>query len=384
MTPSWFSRDGQRWLSRVPVPQHKAVKPMRAAITRYEATHQAMGTEFTLVAYGDDPQYLTAVGNEVFEEIDRLEGQMSIYKPKSELSVINRTAASRSVCVEPKLFELLGNAADHSQSTGGAFDVTAGPLMKAWGFFRGKGRVPANSEIAQVLRRVGYRHVHLNRAERTIRFDREGLELDLGAIGKGYAVDRAVDILRRYGVTRALVSSGTSSLYALGAPPGACGWSISLRNPYDSEKAANVIYLRNCSLSTSGDYEKFFKVGAKMYAHILNPSTGKPVENMLAVIVLAVSACDADALSTAFYVMGVERSREYLATHRDLTALFYQPLSRGKRFRRVMLHSAGLNAMGAFFSTSTDRKRGATRAEPARIRRRASSCHISGNWATAH
>ena len=357
---------------------------MRAAITRYEATHQAMGTEFTLVAYGDDPQYLTAVGNEVFEEIDRLEGQMSIYKPKSELSVINRTASSRSVCVEPKLFELLGNAADHSQSTGGAFDVTAGPLMKAWGFFRGKGRVPANSEIAQVLRRVGYRHVHLNRAERTIRFDREGLELDLGAIGKGYAVDRAVDILRRYGVTRALVSSGTSSLYALGAPPGACGWSISLRNPYDSEKAANVIYLRNCSLSTSGNYERFFKLGAKTYAHILNPSTGKPVENMLAVIVLAVSACDADALSTAFYVMGVERSREYLATHRDLTALFYQPLSRGKRFRRVMLHSAGLNAMGAFFSTSTDRKRGATRAEPARIRRRASSCHISGNWATAH
>src|SRR6266850_1156583 len=274
---------------------------MRAAITRYEAAHQAMGTEFTLVAYGDDPRHLAAVGNEVFEEIDRLEGQMSIYKPKSELSIINRTAASRSVCVEPKLFELLVNAVDHSQSTGGAFDVTAGPLMKTWGFFRGKGRVPAGSEIAQVLRRVGYRHLHLKRAERTIRFDVEGLEVDLGAIGKGYAVDRAVDILRRYGITRALVSSGTSSLYALGAPPGARAWSIS----------------------------------------ILNPSTGKPVENMLAAIVLAPYACDADALSTAFYVMGVERSREYLATHRDLTALFYQPLSRGKRFRRVMLHSAG-------------------------------------------
>jgi len=334
---------------------------MRAAITRYEAAHQAMGTEFTLVAYGDDPQYLTAVGNEVFDEIDRLEGQMSIYKPKSELSVINRTAASRSVCAEPKLFELLVNAVDHSQSTGGAFDVTAGPLMKAWGFFRGKGRVPSNSEIAQVLRRVGSRHVHLNRAERTIRFDMEGLELDLGAIGKGYAVDRAVDIVRRYGVTRALVSSGTSSLYALGAPPGARGWSISLRNPYSSEKAANIVYLRNCSLSTSGNYEKFFKLGTNTYAHVIDPSTGKPVENMLAAIVLAPSACDADALSTAFYVMGVERTREYLATHRDLMALFYLPSSTGRKFRRAILRSDGSSRIGAFFPRTPERKRKSTR-----------------------
>ena len=352
---------------------------MRDAITRYEAAHQAMGTEFTLVAYGDDPQYLMAVGNEVFEEIDRLEGQMSIYRPKSELSVINRTAAARSVCVEPKLFALLVNAVDHSQSTGGAFDVTAGPLMKAWGFFRGKGRIPENSEIAQVLRRVGYRHLYLKRAERTIRFDVEGLELDLGAIGKGYAVDRAVEILRHYGVTRALVSSGTSSLYALGAPPGERAWSISLRNPYDSEKAANVIYLRDCSLSTSGNYEKFFKQGDKTYAHILNPSTGKPVENMLAAIVLAPCTCDADALSTAFYVMGVERSREYLATHRDLMALFYLPRSRGQGFRRVILRSDGADAIGAFFTKTAARKRRATRKQTSKV----SPSRISGAWATA-
>jgi FAD:protein FMN transferase len=357
---------------------------MRAAITRYEASHQAMGSEFTVVAYGDDPQYLTAVGNEVFEEIDRLERQMSIFNPKSELSVINRTAASRSVCVEPILFELLRNAIHHSQSTGGAFDITTGPLMKAWGFSRGKGRVPANSELAQVLRRVGYRHVHLNRVDRTIRFDVEGLEIDLGAIGKGYAVDRAVDILRRYGVTRALVSSGTSSLYALGAPPGARGWTISLRNPYDSEKAANVIYLRNCSVSTSGNYEKFFKLGVKTYAHILNPCTGKAVKNMLAAVVVAPCASDADALSTAFYVMGVERSREeYLATHRDLMALFYLPVGRGQRFRRVILRSAHAKAIGAFFPRTAERTRRAPNVGPSRIKRKVSSSGISGNWVTA-
>ena len=157
------------------------------------------------------------------------------------------------------------------------------------------------------------------------------------------------------------MSSGTSSLYALGAPPGARGWSISLRNPYSSEKAANIVYLRNCSLSTSGNYEKFFKLGTKTYAHILNPSTGKPVENMLAAIVLAPSACDADALSTAFYVMGVERTREYLATHRDLMALFYLPSSTGRKFRRAILRSDGSSRIGAFFPRTPERKRKSTR-----------------------
>ena len=329
---------------------------MRATVIRYEASHLAMGTEFTLVSYGDDAQYLAAVGNEVFEEIDRLDAQLSKYNTKSEISLINRTAGGRSVRVEPKLFELLAKSIDYSQSTEGAFDVTSGPLMKAWGFFPGQGRVPAGCEIAQVLRRVGHRHLHLNGADRTIHFDAEGLELDLGAIGKGYAVDRAVDILRRYGVTQALVSSGTSSLYALGAPQGARGWPISLRNPYKKERAANVIYLRNCALSTSGNYEKFFRVGAKMYAHILDPTTGKPVENMLAAIVLAPRAGDADALSTAFYVMGVERSRDYLATHPNLMALFYLPRGKKPKFRRVVLRSAPSNTGGAFFARITNRK----------------------------
>lgn len=342
---------------------------MPAAVIRYEVSHLAMGTEFILVSYGEDAQYLAAVGNEVFEEIDRLEAQLSKYNPESEISFINRTAAWRGVCVEPRLFQLLVDASRYSQSTGGAFDLTAGPLMTAWGFFRGKGRIPARTEIAQVLGRVGHRHVHLNEAERTIRFDVEGLELDLGAIGKGYAVDRAVDILRRYGVRRALVSSGTSSLYALGTPPGARGWPISLRDPYDKEKAADVVYVSNCALSTSGNYEKFFRLGAKTYAHILDPTTGRPVENMLAAIVLAPSARDADALSTAFYVIGVERTREYLATHRNLVAIFYLPRGKKPKFRRVVLRSASSGIRGAFLARTANRKR--KNGNGAKIKRRA-------------
>lgn len=351
---------------------------MRTDVIRYEASHLAMGTEFTLVCYGNDGQYLAEVGNQVFEEVDRLEAQLSKYNPRSEISAINRTAAGRSVRVAPKLFELLVDSIHYSDSTDGAFDVTTGPLMRAWGFFRGKGRVPAHSEIARVLRGVGYRHLHLNGADRTIHFDVEGLELDLGAIGKGYAVDRAVDILRRYHVTQALVSSGTSSLYALGAPPGRRGWPISLRNPYDKEKAANVVRLSNCALSTSGNYEKFFELGAKTYAHILDPTAGRPVENMLATIVLAQRACAADALSTAFYVMGVERSREYVATHGNLMAVFYLPRGKKPRFQRVVVRSASSNTR-ALLVRIANRK--GEIGEAAKFSRRVSSRGISGNSA---
>jgi FAD:protein FMN transferase len=299
-----------------------------------------MGTEFALVAYGDDARHLTAVGNEVFEEIDRLDSQMSNYKPSSELSAINRAAAFRSVRVEPRLFQLLVEAIGYSRATGGAFDVTAGPLVKAWGFFHGRGRVPNDAQIAQILTRVGYHRVNLNPADCTIRFGVEGLELDLGAVGKGYAVDRAADILRTYGVTRALVSAGTSSILALGAPPGAEGWPITLRDPYDGAKAADVVHIKNYSLSISGNYEKFFTLGGKIYSHILDPGSGRPVGNILAVTVLAARATEAEALSTAFYVMGVKRSRAYLGVHPDLMAIFYLPEETPKRFRRAVLRSA--------------------------------------------
>lgn len=306
---------------------------------RYEASHQAMGTVFTIVAYGADSGHLAAAVNEAFEEIDRLDAQMSHYKASSELSAINRQAASEAVLVEPRLFRLVQDSLRYSEETGGAFDITVGPLMKAWGFFRGQGRVPPRSEIARVLERVGYRRVRLDTAARTVRFDREGVELDLGGIAKGYAVDRAVAILRAAGVTRALVSSGTSTVYALGAPPDARAWKITLRDPYDAKKAADVVYLRNASLSTSGNYEKFFKVGSKVYAHIVDPRGGRPVENMLATTVLAPQATQSDALSTAFFVLGAAGSRKYLETHPNLTALFYQPSGPAKRFKRTVLRS---------------------------------------------
>ena len=306
---------------------------------RYEASHEGMGTVFTVAVYGRDRTFLAEVVEEVFEEVDRLDEQMSNYKPDSELSAINRGAATHPVVVEPGLFHLLEISVRRSEETGGAFDVTVGPLMKSWGFFRGRGRLPPPAEISQVLKRVGYQHLKLDTERRTIRFDEGGVEIDLGGIAKGYAVDRAVEILRSNGITSALVSSGTSSIYALGSPPGERGWKITLRAPYDAREAGDIFHLQNYSLSTSGSYEKFFKVGGKNFCHIMNPHTGWPVEGVLSTTVLAPTGTDTDGRSAGFFVMGVERSRKYLAVHPNLAVVFYLPDAAPAKYKRVLLRS---------------------------------------------
>ncbi|HXH50988.1 MAG TPA: FAD:protein FMN transferase [Terriglobia bacterium] len=316
--------------------------PLRAAdsLVRYEASHRAMGTVFTVVVYGSNSDYLEEVTNQVFQEIDQLDDQMSNYKPGSELSAINREAARRAVIVEPRLFKLIQDSLQYSRESAGDFDITVGPLMKSWGFFKGQGRLPSKSELAQVLKKIGYQHVKLDASARTIQFDTTGIEIDLGAIAKGYSVDRAVQILRDNGIKVALISSGTSSLYALGSPPGDHGWQISVRNPLDTSKAACVLRLQDLSLAVSGDYEKFFKLGGKTYAHIMDPHTGMPVENMLSTAVVSLSATDSDALSTSFFVEGPDAARHYLDRHPNLTAVFFLPEASSHEFKQVVLKSS--------------------------------------------
>jgi thiamine biosynthesis lipoprotein len=306
---------------------------------RYEASHEAMGTIYTVVAYGRDRTSLSEAVGEVFDKIDQLDDQMSNYKPESELSGINRDAAQRDVTVSPELFGLIQYSRHASEESGGDFDITVGPLMKLWGFFRGQGHLPRPPEIAQVRKRIGYQHVHLDAARRTIRFDVSGMELDLGGIAKGYAVDRAADLLRADGVIAALISSGTSSIYALGSPPGGRGWKITVRDPFHQDKPADVLRLQNFALSTSGNYEKFFKINGKIYCHIMDPHTGWPVQNMLSTVAAVPTGVETEALTKIFFVGGVEKSRQYLATHPNAIGIFYQPGDKPQTFKRTVLRS---------------------------------------------
>jgi thiamine biosynthesis lipoprotein len=281
-------------------------------LVRYEDSRVSMACTYAIAVYGRDPRELAPVVAAALDEVDRIDRLMSHYKPDSPLSRLNREAANGPVRVDPELFDFITRCQTHSRESQGAFDVTVGPLMKTWGFFSGMGRVPDDQELAVVLSRVGYRHVVLGPGARTVRFDRPGVALDLGGIAKGYAVDRAVRLLRSKGVSAALVSSGGSTLYALGAPPGETGWPVRVRDPIDARKVAFTVRLKDRALSMAGGQEKSFEAGGVRYSHIMDPRSGRPASGVLAVAVVTGTGTDGDALDDAFYVLGVEKSREYL------------------------------------------------------------------------
>jgi len=284
-----------------------------------------MACVYAIDAYGPDAAALPRIADDAFDEVDRIDRLMSHYKPDSPLSRINHEAARHPVAVDPELFDFIADAMRYNRESGGAFDITVGPLMKAWGFFRGEGRMPSDDELAAARRHVGAAHVVLNQAERTIAFDEPGVELDLGGIAKGYAVDRVVGLLKQRQIAAALVSSGGSTIYALGAPPGRDGWDVTIQDPIDSRKAALTVTLKDRAVSIAGSSEKFFERDGVKYSHIMDPRTGRPVQGVLGVAVLAESGTAGDALDDALFVMGVERSRAYLKQLRGTEAYFFLP-----------------------------------------------------------
>jgi FAD:protein FMN transferase len=308
-------------------------------LVRVEASRNSMACLYAIEAYGADRERLAAILEEALDEVDRLDRLMSHYKPDSPLSRLNREAARGPVIVDRELFGLIAQAIGYSRESDGAFDITVGPLMKAWGFFGGDGLVPADATLARARRLVGYRHVALDRARRTIRFDREGVELDLGGIAKGYAVDRVVAILRARGVTAALVSAGGSTIYGLGAPPGRAGWDVDIQDPLDAREVAFTVTVTDRALSISGASEKSFDVDGVRYTHIMDPRTGRPVTGVLGVIVLAETGVTGDALDNAVFVLGAERSRRLLRRSPRTDALLLLPDGR-RSWTRLPLTAA--------------------------------------------
>jgi len=229
---------------------------------------------------------------------------LSNYKPESELSEINRYAGEHPVAVTQEMFDLLAACVEYSRDSEGAFDITVGPLMKVWGFYKGTGRLPHRAEILGAMERVGYRNIVLDAAHRTVRLAKEGAELDPGGIGKGYAVDRMVEVLKQYGIQAALVSASGSSIYGLGAPPGEKGWKVEIRDPKNEKKSVAEVYLRDESMSTSGNYEKFFRAEGRIYSHIMDPRTGWPAQGVLSVSAVTPRTIDSEAWTKPLFVNG--------------------------------------------------------------------------------
>jgi FAD:protein FMN transferase len=256
----------------------------------------AMATRFELFLYGDDTVQLKIAGEQALAEIARLERQLGFYARESDITFINARAAEAPVKVEPRLFALLERCRMLSVETDGAFDITVGPLMRAWKPGGGTGRIPTDAVLAEARSSIGYEHLHLDSGASTIRFGRAGMSIDLGGAGMGYAVDEAIAILESHGVDRALLHGGTTSVHALGG-----GWKIGWT---PTGGAVHTCTLRNRALSVSAPYDKSFLHDGRRYGDVMDPRCGCPMQAAHSAAVSGPRSLECDALSTALVVLG--------------------------------------------------------------------------------
>ena len=263
-----------------------------------------MACRFELVLHGDDAAWLRAAGEEALNEIERIERRLTIFDPSSEVSRLNARAALEPVRVSTALFRLLTRAQGLHELSDGAFDLTVAPLMRAWGFFRNTGHLPDEHALAEARSRTGMDLVELDPESYTVRFKKDGVMLDFGAIGKGYAVDEAVGLLREAGVEHAFLHGGTSTMYAYGAPVEENTWKVALPRPDSDENPLAIVELNDESLSVSAVWGKAFEADGQTYGHVLDAARG---------------AAESDALSTALLVEGERFSETDAWRPTDLT-----------------------------------------------------------------
>lgn len=287
---------------------------------------RAMACQFQ--AYFNAGQYEQAEEAAIaaLDLVERIESQLTIYREESELSRVNREAGDDPVEVETNLFELLERSFDLTEQTGGAFDITAGPLSQVWGFARGEGRVPSKSELATALEHVGRRLVRLDDEPQSVQFLAPEVEINLGGIGKGYALDEAAESLEDNGVADFLLHGGQSSVIARGRNAERDrGWLVGLVHPLDPKRRLAEITLVDRALSTSGSGTQFIRHQGRRLGHILDPRTGWPAEGVLSATVVTESAAEADALSTALFVLGIDGARDFCRTRTDVSAVLIVP-----------------------------------------------------------
>jgi len=272
---------------------------------RFPAERYPQGTEASLAA---------------LDQVEATEEQLSYFRATSEVSRVNLLAADEPVEVSSSLFSLLQQAAKLYEETKGAYDITSTPLWEAWGFARRAGEIPSDAQLAEARTCVGGHLMELDPSRQTVRFCRPGVKINLGSIGKGYALDICGERLQALGVNDYLIHGGQSSVLAHGCSVSTPlnAWEVGIRHPRQPGRRLGIVRLSNRALGTSSSQFQGFRYRGRRYGHILDPRTGQPAESVYSTTVVAPTAAMADALSTAFYVMGLEKSLEYCQTHQEI------------------------------------------------------------------
>jgi len=268
----------------------------------------AMACRFEVVFNAGETADATELGVAALDLVDLIEDRITVYRDGSELSRLNATASEGWQPVAADLFDLLVTAGQLGERTGGGFDCASGALVRAWGFLERRGRIPTDESLQAARERSGMRLVELDPATKRVRFARPGVEFNLGGIGKGWALDRVVELLRDAGVESGFVHGGRSSVRAIGSQGGVQGgqrgWPVGVRHPLRTDRRLATIRLQDRALGTSGSGTQFFVDRGRRLGHILDPRSGLPAEGLLSATVVAPTAAESDALSTALYVLG--------------------------------------------------------------------------------
>jgi thiamine biosynthesis lipoprotein len=319
-------------------------------------SRRAMACNFELFFNAGQYPHATETALAALDLVDRLEDQLSVYREHSEVSQLNRRAGQQAIPLERALFDLLAQASRLCNQTAGAYDITAAPLSEAWGFTRRNGAIPSAEALSEALARVGGKFMELDEASSSVHFARPDLKVNLGSIGKGYAIDRCAELLAEAGIHDFLLHGGNSSVLARGAHGSLApqqGWAVGVRNPLRPERRLGQLFLRDRALATSGSGTQFFMHDGRRYGHIIDPRSGWPADGVLSVSVLAPTAAEADALSTAFYVMGLGATREYCARRPEIATILLCP---GTRQGSLEKHAIGLE--DGQWMDDDDRERG--------------------------
>lgn len=288
-----------------------------AALARFEFTQRHMGTEFQIVLYARNSEVAKRASQTAFDRIARLDAIMSDYNETSELNRACREAVNKWVKVSHELFQVLEISQSISEKTEGAFDVTVGPMTKLWRRSRRTGELPDHARLHKALELTGYKKLQLDRQSRSIRLEKDGMTLDLGAIAKGYAADEAIHVIRQNGIRSALVVAGGE--VAMGdAPPGSSGWKVEIAS---AGRRHMFVMLQNCAVSTSGDAEQFFEIDGIRYSHVIDPRTGQPITGQSSVTVVAPRGMISDAWATALGVLGPEKGINLIENIKGAAAL---------------------------------------------------------------
>jgi len=287
-----------------------------------------MGTLVRITLYAPDEEAARTAFRAAFDRIRALDGLLSDYRPDSELNQITRTAG-RAVPVSEDLFAVLARSQDLSEATGGAFDITQGPVIRLWREARKTGRVPDRASLQDAAARSGFRRLRLDAGRRTVTLDTAGMALDVGAIGKGYAASEAIAVLTGLGVRSALVAVSGDLAFS-GAPPGQRGWRIAVHSGDPSiVSVPGVLELTNAAVSTSGSSEQHVDIDGRRYSHIIDPSSGIGLVDDITVTVIARHGLDADGLDTAISVLGAERGLTLIESRPGAAALIIRRTGAG-------------------------------------------------------